>query len=93
MNDGCLDADHDKICGNESAFYPPLVSNVKAIPAGVVEHAFRGDGLGGTWSDSDRRGAYVGTFQVEVKWASIRSIACDRGGCDCYALQAAFCRG
>jgi hypothetical protein len=61
----CLDADHDKICGNESAFYPPLVSNVKAIPAGVVEHAFRGEGLGGTWSDSDRRGGYVGSFEVK----------------------------
>lgn len=60
----CLDADHDKVCGNEVAFFPPMADNVKAIPAGVVEHAFRGQGLGATWSDSDRRAAYVGTFEV-----------------------------
>jgi hypothetical protein len=60
----CLDGDHDKVCGNEYAFYPPLAANVKASPAGVVEHAFRGQGLGQTWSDSDRRGGYVGTFDI-----------------------------
>ncbi len=60
----CLDGEHDKICGNEFAFYPPLAGNVKATPAGVVEHAFRGTGLGETWSDSDRRAAYVGSFEV-----------------------------
>jgi hypothetical protein len=60
----CLDVEHDKICGNEYAFYPPMVNNVKVIPAGVVEHTFRGQGLGETWSDSDRRAAYVGSFQV-----------------------------
>ena len=59
-----LDGEHDKVCGNEYAFYPPMATNVKAIPAGVVEHAFRGQGLGETWSDSDRRAAYVGSFQV-----------------------------
>ena len=60
----CIDTNHDKVCGNETAFYPPLVNNVKAIPAGVIEHTFRGQGLGATWSDGDRRGAYVGSFQV-----------------------------
>lgn len=60
----CIDANHDKVCGNEFAFYPPMVNNVKAIPAGVVEHSFRGQGLGETYSDSDRRGGYVGSFQV-----------------------------
>lgn len=60
----CLDGEHDKICGNEYAFYPPLAGNVKASPAGVVEHSFRGNGLGETWSDSDRRAAYVGSFLV-----------------------------
>jgi len=61
----CLSNDHDKVCGNEYAFYPPLANNVSARPAGVVEHLFRGQGLGETWSDSDRRGGYVGTFQVK----------------------------
>jgi Protein of unknown function (DUF1326) len=60
----CLDAEHDKVCGNEFAFYPPLANNVKATPAGVVEHAFRGAGLGETWSDSDRRAGYVGSFEI-----------------------------
>ncbi len=60
----CLDLEHDKVCGNESAFYPPMARNVNVIPAGVVEHNFRGQGLGETWSDSDRRAGYVGSFQV-----------------------------
>ena len=59
----CIDADHDKVCGNESAFYPPLATGVRAIPAAATEHLFRGTGLGQTWSDGDRRGAYVGTFR------------------------------
>ncbi|MBI2803868.1 MAG: DUF1326 domain-containing protein [Planctomycetes bacterium] len=61
----CLSVEHDKVCGNEYAFYPPLARNLKAIPAGVLEHAFRGKGLGETWSDSDRRAGYVGTFLVK----------------------------
>jgi hypothetical protein len=61
----CLDEEHDKVCGNEYAFYPPMSDNVKVIPTGVVEHNFRGQGLGETWSDSDRRAGYVGSFQVK----------------------------
>ncbi len=60
----CIDGDHDKVCGNEIAFYPPLASGVRVVPAAAEEHVFRGTGLGLTWSDSDRRGAYVGTFEV-----------------------------
>ena len=60
----CLDVNHDKVCGNETAFYPPLTQGVTANPAGVVEHVYRGAGLGQTWSDFERRGAYVGTFEV-----------------------------
>lgn len=61
----CLDAEHDKVCGNEYAYYPPLAKNVRAIPAGVIHHAFRGQGLGETYSDSDRRAGYVGSFEVK----------------------------
>jgi hypothetical protein len=61
----CIDGDHDKVCGNEIAFYPPLSTGVHVVPAAAVEHVFRGTGVGQTWSDSDRRGAYVGTFQVK----------------------------
>jgi hypothetical protein len=60
----CLNAKHDKVCGNESAYYPPLTKGVKAQPALSVEHSYSGKGAGATWSDPDRRGAYLGTFSV-----------------------------
>jgi len=60
----CLDASHDKACGNESAFYPPLAQGVRVQPAAAVESGFNGAGLPETWSDFDRRGAYVGSFEV-----------------------------
>ena len=60
----CLDAQHDKACGNETAFYPPLSRGVAAKPALAVEHAFSGAGFNETWKDTERRGAYVGTFSV-----------------------------
>ena len=61
----CIDADHDKACGNETAFYPPLAQGVTVRPAAAVEHVFRGQGLRETWGDFDRRGAYVGSFDVK----------------------------
>ena len=60
----CLDAHHDKACGNETAFHPPLARNVRVRPAAAVESSYRGNGLGETWRDFDRRGAYVGSFEV-----------------------------
>jgi len=60
----CLDAHHDKACGNETAFYPPLSKGVTAKPALTVEHSFKGKGFNETWSDSERRGAYVGSFTI-----------------------------
>jgi hypothetical protein len=60
----CLDAHHDKVCGNESAFYPPLAKSVKVQPAMAVEHSFTGKGFNATWTDNQRRGAYVGSFEV-----------------------------
>jgi hypothetical protein len=58
----CLDATHDKACGNECAYYPPLARGVTAKPAMASEHTFSGKELNETWSDTDRRGAYVGSF-------------------------------
>jgi hypothetical protein len=58
----CLDQAHDRACGNETAFYPPLAQGVHARPAGALENVWNGSGLGLTWGDFDRRGAYVGTF-------------------------------
>jgi hypothetical protein len=60
----CVDSKHDKKCGNESAFYPPLAKNVKARAAIVVEHQYTGKGVNETWSDAGRRGAYVGSFEL-----------------------------
>jgi hypothetical protein len=60
----CVHAKNDKICGNESAFYPPLAKNVKVTPAVAVEHSYTGKGVGSMWSDAGRRGAYLGTFSV-----------------------------
>jgi hypothetical protein len=60
----CLDHKHDKVCGNESAFFPPLARDVKAQPALASENSYTGKGLDGTWKDSGRRGAYLGTFSV-----------------------------
>jgi hypothetical protein len=60
----CIDADHDKACGNETAFYPPLTRGVRARPAAATEAGYRGRSLPNTWREFDRRGAYVGTFQV-----------------------------
>ncbi|HEV3146440.1 MAG TPA: DUF1326 domain-containing protein [Gemmataceae bacterium] len=60
----CLDTQHDKGCGNESAFYPPLARGVSATPAVSTEHSFLGKAFNETWQDAERRGAYVGTFTI-----------------------------
>jgi hypothetical protein len=60
----CVHAQHDKVCGNESAYYPPLVRGVKVTPAVAVEHTYAGTGVGAKWNDAGRRGAYLGSFEV-----------------------------
>jgi hypothetical protein len=58
----CLDAKHDKTCGNEENFYPPLAKNVAARAAVATEHGYTGKAFNQTWRDRERRGAYVGDF-------------------------------
>ncbi len=58
----CLDVEHDKACGNETTLYPPLARGVSAKAAMAAENCFGGTGLGETWHDTDRRGAFVGSF-------------------------------
>ncbi|MCI0699481.1 MAG: DUF1326 domain-containing protein [Planctomycetia bacterium] len=58
----CLNADHDKACGNETTMYPPLAKGVKANAALAVEHTYTGKDLNETWKDGGRRGAFVGSF-------------------------------
>jgi hypothetical protein len=60
----CIDRVHDRGCGSESDFYPPLSRSVKARAAVAVEHSFTGKGFNETWKDAERRGAYVGSFEV-----------------------------
>jgi len=60
----CLDHKHDKVCGNESAFYPPLARDVKVRPAIAVEHSYTGKGVNETWEDAGRRAAYLGSFEA-----------------------------
>ena len=61
----CLDHKHDKACGNESAYYPPLAKNVKAKAAVSSEMSYSGKSFNETWREIDRRGAYVGSFDVK----------------------------
>jgi hypothetical protein len=61
----CMNAQHDKTCGNEWALYPPLSGNVKDARAAVaVEHSFTGQAFNETWKDSERRGAYLASFEI-----------------------------
>ena len=55
---------HDNVCGHDDAFYPPLAKGVTAQPAVASEHGYSGDGFKSTWKETERRGAYVGTFEV-----------------------------
>jgi hypothetical protein len=52
---------HDRHCGNEIVYYPPLTA-ARAVPAATVAHAFRGGELGVTWSSPGKRSAFVGSF-------------------------------
>ncbi|MES1243914.1 MAG: DUF1326 domain-containing protein [Acidobacteriota bacterium] len=52
----------DHLCGNEEVYYPPLTSVEDAVPAVTLVHAFRGAGLGMTWSSPDKRSAFVARF-------------------------------
>ncbi len=60
----CLDVHHDKACGPDSTFYGPLTEGVDAKAAVAVEHSYTGKDFNETWKDADRRGAYVGSFEI-----------------------------
>ena len=52
----------DHHCGNEYLYYEPLVPIAAAVPAYALTHSFQGAGLGTTWSDPNKRSAYIGSF-------------------------------
>jgi hypothetical protein len=60
----CIDADHDKACGNETTLYPPLIKGVAAKAAMSVEHKFTGNVHKQTGDDARRRGAVVGPIST-----------------------------
>jgi hypothetical protein len=55
----------DEICHNEDVYYQPLVSHLThAMPAVASKSSYRGNHLGSTWNESNRRSAFIGTFVV-----------------------------
>ncbi len=54
----------DHLCGNESVYYPPLVSLAHAMPAFTLEDSYQGKGLGVVWMHVDKRSSFVGEFAL-----------------------------
>jgi hypothetical protein len=54
--------DSDHLCGNEETYYPPLTEISHAMPAVALTDRYEGPGLGETWSNRDKRSAFVGSF-------------------------------
>ena len=52
----------DHLCGNEEVYYSPLTEVDGVVPAVTLAHAFRGKGLGMTWSSPGKRSAFVASF-------------------------------
>ena len=53
----------DMICHNEETFYPPLAGHLQhSMPVVAVDSSYRGNSLGVTWNDSNRRSSFVGKF-------------------------------
>ena len=62
--------DKDHICGNESAYYPPLTETTHAMPAVAVTDEYQGQWLNDTWTLHDKRSAFVGSFEKKQLLAS-----------------------
>jgi hypothetical protein len=55
----------DHICRNEEIFYQPLAVHLNhSMPVVAAESSYRGNHLGITWNESDRRSSFVGTFSL-----------------------------
>jgi hypothetical protein len=54
----------DSICGNEAGFYPSLATIQHLECAKTIENAYRGDALGLSWSDPNKRSAILGQFAL-----------------------------
>src|SRR5262249_5008542 len=60
----CLHDDEDRVCGHEANFYPPLTDGVNVKAAMITENTYNGKSFNKTWSDAQRRGAYLGSFSL-----------------------------
>jgi hypothetical protein len=56
--------DGDHLCSNEITWYGPLTKLDHAMPAFALANSFKGKGLDTTWSNPDKRSAFVGSFQL-----------------------------
>jgi len=54
----------DHLCSNEVTWYQPLTKVDHAMPAFALANSFNGKGLNTTWSNPDKRSAFVGSFQL-----------------------------
>jgi hypothetical protein len=54
----------DHLCSNEITWYGPLTKLDHAMPAFALAHSYKGKGLDTTWSNPDKRSAFVGSFQL-----------------------------
>lgn len=52
----------DQICRHEEVWYLPLTKTEHAMPAYTMANSFRGEGLGTTWNNPNKRSAFVGSF-------------------------------
>jgi hypothetical protein len=59
----CL-GEGDHLCGNETAFYPPLTPVDGAVPAYVTQGMYKGNGLNATWDERGRRSAFIASFAL-----------------------------
>jgi hypothetical protein len=60
----CIHKEEDSVCGHEANFYPPLTQGVDVKAAMITENTYNGKAFNKTWTDQQRRGAYIGSFSV-----------------------------
>jgi len=63
INTRCLGG-KDHLCGNEEDFYPPLTKLESARSVVAQLASFKGSGLNTTWTLTEKRSAYLGTFAL-----------------------------
>lgn len=54
--------DKDHLCGHEDVFFEPLAPTLHSMASVALMDSFKGVGLGVSWTMSDKRSAFVGTF-------------------------------